>query len=152
MLLMLASASTTATDEPFPHVDIVSVSDFADLARMAENQQKLIMLEVTASYCSYCTLLEEELIKPMLRSGDYDDDVLIRKVSIDSYNRIRDFQGKPISASTLARQLDILVTPTLIFLNGQNQEVSKRIVGVNSLDYLGAYVDEAIEQGLSLIR
>ncbi len=152
VMMVLTSYTTLAIDEVLPRIDIVSVSDFSHLAKIARNQQKLIMLEVSASYCSYCTKLEEELIKPMLRSGDYDNDVLIRKVDIDSYKNLRDFDGNTIPSSRLAHQLDIKVTPTLIFLNSQNQEVSKRIIGVNSLDYLGSYVDAAIEHGLTIIR
>ncbi len=143
---------SAAMDVSLPKADIVEVADFSRLAKTAKNQQKLIMLEVSASYCSYCLKIEEEILKPMLRSGDYDADVLIRKVNIDSFDNLRDFEGNTISGSTLARQFEIKVTPTLIFLNSQNQEVSKRIVGVNSLDYFGSYVDEAIEHGLTIIR
>ncbi|NNE64882.1 MAG: thioredoxin fold domain-containing protein [Gammaproteobacteria bacterium] len=150
--LIVTTGATQATEEALPKVDIQSVADFAILAKTAKNQKKLIMLEISASYCSYCITIEEELIKPMLRSGDYDNDVLIRKVDIDSYKNLSGFDGQPISGSKLAKMLNIKVTPTLIFLNSENQEVSKRIVGVNSLDYLGAYVDDAIKQGLTIIR
>ncbi len=153
MLLMIPVIGLSAAlDELIPKVDIITVKDFSRLAETAKNQQKLIMLEVSASYCSYCLKLEEEIIKPMLRSGDYDADVLIRKVDIDSINRIRDFAGQSISSSSLAHLYDIEVTPTIIFLNSQNQEVSKRIVGVNSLDYFSSYVDDAIKHGLTVIR
>ena len=151
-VMVVTACSTLATDGVLPRVDIPSVSDFSTLAKTAKNQQKLIMLEVSASYCSYCTTLEEELIKPMLRSGDYDDDVLIRKVDIDSYENLLGFDGQSISGPKLAQLFNIKVTPTLIFLNSENQEVSKRIVGVNSLDYMGAYVDDAIKHGLASIR
>lgn len=138
--------------EYLPQVDIMSVEDFSQLAQTARNEKKLIMLEVSASYCSFCMKLEEEIIKPMLRSGDYDANVLIRKIDIDGYGLIRDFKGKSVTADELSRQLKVMVTPTLIFLNSENQEVSKRIVGVNSLDYFGSYVDGAIEHGLASIR
>lgn len=139
-------------DESLPKTDIIVVADFSRLAETAKTQSKLIMLEIAASYCSFCLKIEEEVLKPMLRSGDYDADVLIRKVNIDSFDNLRDFEGNIISGATLAHQFGIKVTPTLIFLNSQNQEVSKRIVGVNSLDYFGSYVDEAIENGLAFIR
>lgn len=150
--LAATTCSTQATEEVLPKVEIPRVADFAMLAKNAKNQQKLIMLQVSASDCNYCVILEEELIKPMLRSGDYDNDVLIRKVDIDSYKKLSGFDGQSISGPQLAKMLNIKVTPTLIFLNSENQEVSKRIVGVNSLDYMGAYVDDAIKQGLSIIR
>jgi len=141
-----------AMDEPLPEVEIITVENFSQLAGTAKNQRKLIMLEFAASYCSYCRKLEEEVLKPMLRSGDYDADVLIRKIDIDGVDNLRDFEGRSTSSSTLAHQFDIQVTPTLIFLDSRNQEVSKRIVGVHSLDYFGSYVDKAIEHGLTAIQ
>ncbi len=139
-------------DESLPEVEIIQVEDFSQLAEQARVQQKLIMLEVSATYCSYCLKLEEEIIKPMLRSGDYDANVLIRKFDIDDFSESRDFNGSLISSASLARRWDIKITPTIIFLNSQNQEVSERILGVNSLDYFGGYVDDAIDLGLAAIR
>ena len=150
--LAVSACSIQASEETLPEVDILHVADFSALAKTAKNQQKLIMLQVSASDCIYCAILEEELIKPMLRSGDYDNDVLIRKVDIDNYKKLSGFDGQSITGSELAKMFGIKVTPTLIFLNSENQEVSKRIVGVNSLDFMGAYVDDAIKHGLSVIR
>ncbi len=141
-----------AADEPLPEVEIIEIEDFSQLAEHAAAEQKLIMLEVSATYCSFCLKLEEEIIKPMLRSGDYDANVLIRKFDIDKLSKPRDFSGSLISRSSLVKRWDIKITPTLIFLNSQNQEVSERILGVNSLDYFGGYVDDAIDHGLAAIR
>ncbi len=142
----------TAAEEELPKVEIIEVEDFSQLAEQAGAEQKLIMLEISASYCSFCFKLEEEIIKPMLRSGDYDANVLIRKFDIDGFAKSRDFSGSPVSRANLAQRWGIKITPTLIFLNSQNQEVSERILGVNSLDYFGGYVDDAIDHGLATIR
>lgn len=139
-------------NESLPEIEIITVADFSKLARVANDQKKLIMLEVSATYCSYCRKLEAAIIKPMLRSGDYDDSVLIRKIEIDEATHLINFDGSTISPGRLAQKLDIKVTPTIIFLNSQNQEVSERIVGVNSLDYFGGFVDDAIDHGLVAIR
>lgn len=138
--------------EPIPEVEIIEVRDFEQLTKQAEQERKIIMLEVAAEYCSFCRKLEEEIIEPMLRSGDYDADVFIRMIDIEDFSKIKDFNGNAITAAKFASNLGVYVTPTLIFLNGQNQEVSERIVGVNSLDYFGGLVDNAIEHGLATIR
>ncbi len=134
-------------DASLPHVEILSANDFAALSRDARTSGKVIMLEVSASYCGYCRTLEEEIIKPMLRSGDYERNVLIRKLEIDSYLDIRNFNGEKVTPANLASQYGVFVTPTLIFLDGRGREVSERILGVNSLDFFGAYVDEALQEG-----
>lgn len=139
-------------DEGLPFVEILQVEDFAAISEEARNSGKIIMLEMSASYCSYCRKLEEEIIKPMLRSGDYTDNVLIRKLEIDSEYPMNHLSGKKTSPAQLASQFNVFVTPTLIFLDGEGKEVSKRILGVNSLDYYGAYVDEALQKGHSRIQ
>ena len=150
-LLCLAGLNISA-GESLPVANIVEINDLSQLSLQAETERKLIMLEISASYCDYCRKLEENIIKPMIRSGDYDAKVLIRRFEIDGYAQLKDFNGIPVSNDELAKRWDVKVTPTLIFLNSQNQEVSKRIIGVNSLDYFGSYVDKAIDTGLATIR
>ena len=152
VILSLIAFKIIASDDSLPKADIIEATDFAQLSKQARAERKLIMLAVSASYCSFCMTLEEEIIKPMLRSGDYDADVLIRKIEIDNYSSLRDFNGEKVSSDDLARRWQVMVTPTIIFLNSQNEEVSERIVGVNSLDYFGGYVDDAIDHGLVAIR
>lgn len=108
------------------------------------------MLEVSASYCEYCELLEEEFIKPMLRSGDYDA-VLIRKIDMDSYYEITDFSGEESTPGDFTRHLKVTLTPTLLFFDGHGNEVSPRVLGINSLDLYGGYLDDSIQAGLKKI-
>jgi thioredoxin-related protein len=135
-----------------PHVEIGAVYDFSTLASQARQSEKIIMLEVNASYCSYCGLLEEEIIKPMIRSGDYKNTVLIRQLQMDSLHTVKDFAGNETTPAMLAQSYKVKITPTLLFLDANGNEVAERILGVYSLDFFGAYVDEALAKGLKTIR
>jgi len=153
-LSLIVSATTVIAYEEseLPYVKIQALTDFASTKAEAANANKIIMLEMSASYCGYCDTLEEEIIKPMLRSGDYTDNVLIRKLQIDSNASLNDTFGAQLTAAELAKKFDVRVTPTLLFLDGNGNEVSEKIPGVYSLDFYGSYVDQAIEQGLKVIR
>ena len=135
------------TEADLPYVKIESTSDLRALGRQALAQDKVILIEISASYCGYCRTLEENIIKPMLRSGDYEDYVLIRKLDIDSYYTLRGFDGARISPSKYAFAMNTQLTPTLLFLDGHGNEVSERIIGVNTLEMYGAYVDNALLEG-----
>lgn len=139
-------------DESLPYVEIRAVDNFASLSEQARRENKVIMLEMSASYCGYCKTLEEEIIKPMLRSGDYTGTVLIRKLDIDSHYPMRDLDGADSSPAKLSHRMGVYVTPTLIFLDGRGREVAERIIGINSLDFFGGYVDQALQKGLDIIR
>jgi len=154
ILLLLWSFSVSADsddDEVYPYVAIKYETDFAQLAKIAREENKIIMLEVSASYCEYCELLEEEFIKPMLRSGDYNN-VLIRKIEMDSAIEIKDFSGDASSPEEFTYALKVKITPTLLFFDGNGNEVAQRILGINSLDLYGGYLDDAIKNGLQKIK
>jgi len=153
LLLTAATLKVNADDEDdLPFVQITSLRDLSSLSENAVRNDKIIMLEVSASYCEYCRTLEEEIIKPMLRSGDYTQDVFIRQLEIDDTYLITNILGEKTTPSELAEKLNIIITPTLIFLDGNGNEVSERIPGIYSLDFYGGYVDEALSDGLKLIR
>ena len=147
-----AEESSSDAEDNLPPVKIEEVSDFTQLLAQARRDKKVILLEMSATDCGYCRMLEAEIIKPMLRSGDYDDMVLIRRMHIDSYGPIKDMDGNKTTAADMARKLNIFVTPTLLFLDGDGREVSKRILGVNTLEFFGGYVDQALEEGLQTLN
>lgn len=155
---MLSFASANDYDEDdeddnsYPYVKILSARDLSALSAQAADNKQVIMLEISASYCGYCELLEEEILKPMLRSGDYHDSVLIRKIELDGYYDIFDFTGDKTTPEKLVKHYRVPVTPTLLFLDSEGNEVAERILGINSLDFYGGYVDDAIEKALLKIR
>lgn len=139
-------------DESLPYVKIKTTTDYSVLSKKAYATDQLIMLEVTANYCGYCELLEEEIIKPMLRSGDYTNKILIRQLEVDGYYTVIDFSGQKSTPNQLSKKYKIQITPTLLFLNSDGDEVAERILGINSLDFFGGYVDNAIDTGIQKIR
>ncbi|MCO5099641.1 MAG: thioredoxin fold domain-containing protein [Burkholderiaceae bacterium] len=54
----------------------------------------------------------------------------------------------PQSASALAKSLGIRVSPTVAFLDDDNGELAERLVGYNSPDFYGAYLDARIAGAL----
>jgi len=145
-LLAILFVTATATFAADKITTVQDVSDFKALFKQAQAEQKVIMLEMSASYCGFCRQLEAEIINPMIISGDYDN-VIIRKLEIDGYYDIKMPNNEKITPSDYASKQNIFVTPTLLFLNGQGKEVAERIIGINSVDYFGAYVDDALKIG-----
>ena len=121
--------------------------------RQAERDCKPLLLEFSAASCGYCRLLEEEVLNPTLLDRDYDRRVLMRKVMIDGAERLTDFDGSDtINTSQLANRYNVHVTPTLLFVDSQGQELAKRMVGVTTLDFYGAYLDAALEISRDKLR
>jgi len=149
---LLPSLAIGDNDGTLPYVVVQHVDDFSRLGEMARADRKIILLEIAATDCGYCELLEEEFLKPMLRNPDYRPWVLIRKINTDEPGLITDFSGRRITAEAFARQYRARLTPTLLFLDSDGREVSERIIGINSLDLFGGYLDEALADGVHRIR
>ncbi len=133
-------------------IRVKQVKNLRQLARKASQSKRAILLEFSAESCPYCVTLEEEILKPMIRSGDYKNKILIRKLDIDQYRSIVDFNGHKITPSRLASRYKVWVTPTVVLLDSQGREIAARQVGINSIDYYGAYLDDEIELAISKLR
>jgi len=138
--------------EAIKEVNIEEVGDFSALAEVSEQKRLPILLMFSASHCTYCVRLEEEFLKPMLRSGDYDDKVLIRKIRIDSYDKVRDFDGKRIAVDEFTDRYNVYVTPTVAFLDSSGNQLAPKRVGLTTPEFYGGYLDQSIEVALDMLR
>ena len=111
-----------------------------------------ILLAFSASECPYCEDLEEEFLEPMLLSGDYADKIIIRKLELDNGSRVRDFSGRSVEASELAHGLRVFVTPTILFVDADGRELAQRMIGINTLEMFGGYLDGCIDTALLNLR
>jgi thioredoxin-related protein len=121
-------------------------------SQLAHERRLPILLAFSANECSYCELLEEEFLQPMLLSGDYRDKVIIRKLVLDNGSRLTDFSGQRINATRLSGRYRVTVTPTLLFIDENGSELAERMVGINTPELFGGYLDDCIETAWLMIR
>lgn len=111
-----------------------------------------LLLIFTQGSCSFCELLIEEVIQPMLKNEKYRQRVLIREFMIDDIAKITGFDGQPVAPMTVFQDYGLYVTPSVLLVDGQGREIAARQIGINTVDYYGYYLDEAINQALSKIN
>jgi thioredoxin-related protein len=141
-LNLFPASSIFAGDEK---TTITLVSDLSKDARRARDQGLVILIEFSSDSCEYCRLLEDEFLEPMNIDRDYSEKIIIRSVPLDGAHQFRGFQGESISASQFASKYDIEVTPTMVFLDANGEQLSEKLVGIWSLDFFGGYIDERID-------
>jgi thioredoxin-related protein len=133
---------------PLLAADAHSLPQAVDLKRLgdsAEQRRIPILLMVSQYHCGFCELMKLEVLNPMRLSGDYTDRVLMRELLIDTGETVTNFEGHPEAAERFSSRYLVQVTPTLLFLDGDGNEVAERIIGINTIDYLLFYIEEAIE-------
>jgi thioredoxin-related protein len=132
---------------------VLPASDLHLESLEAERNCKPLLLEFASSSCSYCHLLEAEVLNPTLLNRDYDRRVLMRKLVIDNAARLTDFDGSgQVSAQQLASRYKVNVTPTLLFVDSRGREVAERMVGVTTLEFYGGYLDIALDFSRDTLR
>jgi len=152
LLAFFTFASLNACAEPVNKPQVQQVFDLSILARDSRDKKLPILLLFSATHCPYCELLENEILKPMLLSGDYRDRVIIAKIVLDDANNLRNFNGQPTDMSSFTSRYNLFVTPTLLFLDAKGTEINHRITGVNTIELFGGRVDSAISNSLKKLR
>lgn len=84
----------------------------------------------------------------MQLSGEYEQKIVLREILIDLGEDITNFHGQRQNAADLAHEYGVHFTPTLLLLNPEGKQLTKPIVGINTLDMFGFYLDAAIDQAL----
>ncbi len=119
--------------------------DLSRDASLARSEKLVLVLEFTFEDCAFCDLLEEEFLKPMSINREYREKVIIRSVSMDGDNQIKGFFGESVSGDQLASRYRVKTSPTMVFLDADGNELSKKLVGIWSIDFFGGYIDERID-------
>lgn len=144
MLLGFAGWAT-ATPAFSTDATVPEAYDFHSLQQEMQTRKLPLLLAFRADYCGFCKQLETEYLEPMVNSGKYDSRILIRRFSMGNDHTITDFNGDTMDADEFAYRHKASLTPTLLFLNAEGEEVAERLLGYNSPDFYGAYLENAIE-------
>ena len=148
----LAASLWLAIAVPHAEVKVPVVTDLRLDSREAHSRELPILLTFSSLICSYCELLEQDFLQPMLLGGEYSDKIIIRKLLLGYGETLTDFDGQSISASELSDRYRVFVTPTLIFIDGNGKEIAERMIGINTPELFGGYLDTCIETALLRVR
>jgi len=139
-----------ATGENFSA--LIEESDFQALSAKMKEKKLGLVLMFHAENCPYCALMEREILSPMVVSGEYDDRVVIRKLQIDEARDIKDFDGSIVEPSDISTRFGMSVTPTLVFVDYRGKKKAETMVGINTVDYFGVYLDQEIDKLMHNIK
>ena len=121
-------------------------------AQTARSKNVPMLVVFSQAHCAFCVTLDQEIIQPMLISGDYTDKVLIREIMIDRTGTVVDFDGNAVSPREVFDRYGLFVTPTILLLDHNGKEIAERMTGINTVEYYGYYLDQSIQQALMQVR
>lgn len=138
-----------------PAVAAEGVPAAKDLRRdgaLANEMKGVVLMLFSADYCRYCDTVLYDYLEPMSRLTDYQGKVVMRKVEINSYGQMTDFQGNKTTQHHFARASGVRMVPTVAVFDGQGRMLGKPVVGLSIPDYHAQYLDDAIQLGLEKVR
>ncbi|MDJ0807162.1 MAG: thioredoxin fold domain-containing protein [Gammaproteobacteria bacterium] len=142
-LLFVTGLLLAGSDLPSGVPQTTSLQSDAEISRRTHRP---ILLMISQDHCPFCDLMKREVLQPMLLGGEYAELIIIREILIDRGLEIIDFQGATQDAAAFAQGYGVHLTPTLLFLDPQGNELVKRIVGINTVDYFSFYLEAAIDE------
>lgn len=147
LLLLMVLSHPSWADSSIPETH-----DFHALQQEMQSKKLPLLLAFRADYCGFCKQLEAEYLEPMVSSGKYNSRILIRQFSMGNDQTIIDFNGDKIDADEFSSRHHASLTPTLVFLNAQGKEVAERLLGYDSPDFYGAYLEQAIDTAQKAVK
>ena len=143
LLLLFALSSVSAASK------VETVNDFRVLEEQASSSDLPVLLLFTAEECDYCEAIRSYYLEPMIRSGKYASSILFRQLYIEDYHYLRDRHGELVGGDQIALKYGVEVTPTILFVDANGNELADRIVGLSGADYFDKTLSTHISQAQS---
>ena len=131
-----------------PTVAIERIDNFQQWADKACQNQRVLTVLVARQDCPWCDKLKRQVLLPDVKNGQFDQQWLLGEFRIDEGETVTDFAGNRVSAQALAKGWRAELTPTVLFLNRQGEEIAPRITGVKLVDFYDDYLQRSLQQGL----
>jgi thioredoxin-related protein len=130
---------------------IQPASNLQELSRLSKQTQRPILLLFSQSVCEACHRIKREILNPMLLNENDTSRVIMREMLIDEGQTYIDFDGTQRETRELFVDYDMVVTPTLILLDDRGKQLGETLVGLNTVELYGWYLENAIDYARSLI-
>jgi hypothetical protein len=112
-------------------------------AGIATLKNEPLVLLISLPGCPYCELVRRNYLLPAQRDGTLHAWQL--NIS-DRTTPLIGFDGKVTTAAAQVAAWKAGFTPTVLFLGPAGQDLAERLVGLASVDFYGAYLDERLAQ------
>ena len=127
-------------------------NDLHGLGRESGLRKIPVVLFFSSVHCEYCDLVRDEFLNYLSTDPAFMNKLLLREVRMDSIRPLLDFSRQSISHAAFTEQRAIELVPTIQFTDGVGDILVEDIVGVTILGFYGAYLEQAIEQSLNILR
>jgi hypothetical protein len=102
--------------------------------------------------CPYCERALAQYVVPMSMEAPWRDRAIYRQVEIDQPLPLVDFDGTATKHELLAAWYGVTLTPTVAIVDTTGSIIDKPVVGLLTADFYAAYLERAIDAGVTKLR
>jgi len=147
-LFALASALSLHAAE----VEISAADNLTRTGQLSRQQGIPTVVFVSREACPYCRTLRNKILLPMQRARKFDNRAILVEMNLDRTGPLTGFENSQMTAQAFGDLYRAGITPTLLFLDPEGREISRRIVGISNLELYGYYLQQSIDEALLNIR
>jgi len=129
-----------------------AAADLAADGAVSRTRRIPILLFFDREDCPYCERALREHLAPMGAEAPWRDDALMRQVEADRALPVVAFDGRATTHGALAASYGVVLTPTVLVVDGSGAPLAEPVVGLLTADFYGAYLDDALRAGLAKLR
>ncbi len=119
----------------------------------ARQGRKPLVIMIDQADCPYCRVVEGEFFSAILAGGEFDNKVVFGKISLDAGEFITLPDGSRVSTQVFLQPFFTSgLTPTVIFLDADGNELVERMVGLSTPDFYGFYLEKSIRKARALLN
>jgi len=131
---------------------MVAARDLSADARLAARGKMAMLVLFSQEGCPWCERVRREFLLPMQGNREYDTKVLMREIGTDSDAALVDFTGNKTTQAEFARRMRIKMVPTVMLFGKGGEALAEPLVGFQSSDYYGYFLDQSIDTALARLR
>lgn len=146
LVLCISGFASAAQADKLP-----SVQDFTADAKESTNKQAPILVLFMSNTCHYCEIVLQDFLLPMQRDPAFNNKVILRQIEISSKAKLIDFDGKVTTQSSFASAHKVWAVPTVMLFDSKGQVLTS-IVGLLTVDFYYAYLDDAVNESRAKIK
>ena len=120
-------------------------SDLAADAKVSAHERRPILLFFDREECPYCEQALREYLVPLSQEG-WKDKALFRQIEIDRTLPVRGFDGSMTTHRAIAARYAVSLSPTVLLVDASGNALAGPLVGLTTVDFYGAYLENALEQ------
>jgi hypothetical protein len=137
-----------AQQRPAHRFNLPLASDLAADAVIARSRRIPVLLFFDRADCPYCERALREYLVPMSNDPAWRDRALYRQIEIDRALPLVGFDGGATTHRDLAATFRATLAPTVQVVDATGAPSGSAIVGLRTLDFYGAYLEDAVAAGL----